>query len=109
MTGCICWYDTDDRRVFLWDNLNSHLSHLVTQVVEGRVGGPTVFTSVPRPPYQPKYGPIKYAICDLVGHLAIETQADWTTMLLEKKTRDAAQQIKGFWNTFDFCGYPINY
>ena len=101
-------YDTDDRRVFLWDNLNSHLSHLVTQVVEGRVGGPTVFTSVPRPADQPKYGPIEYAICDLVGHLAIEAQANWTTVLLERKIRDAAQQIKGFWNTFDFCGYPID-
>ena len=43
-------YDTDDRRVFLWDNLNSHLSHLLTQVVEVRGDGPTVFTSVPRPP-----------------------------------------------------------
>ena len=102
-------YDTDDRRVFLWDNLNSHLSHLVTQVVEARGDGPTIFTSVPRPPYQPKYGPIEYTICDLVGHLAIDAQANWTTALLEVKIREASQQIKGIWNNFDFCGYPFNY
>ena len=83
------------------------MSHLVAQIVKGRQG-PTVFSFVPRPPYQPKYGPIEYAICDLVGHLAIEAQANWTTELLERKIRDAAQQIKGFWNTFDFCGYLID-
>ena len=49
--------DTDDQQVFLWDNLNSYLSHWVAQVVEGRLGGPTVFTSVSQPPYQPRYGP----------------------------------------------------
>ena len=71
----------------MWDNLNSHLSHLVTQVVEVRGDGPKIFTSVPRPPYQPKYGPIEYAICDLVGHLAIDAQANWTMALLEVKIR----------------------
>ena len=101
-------YDTDDSRVFLWDNLNSHLSHLVTQVVEIR-DGPTTFIAIPRPPYQPKYGPIEYAICDLVGALAIDSEASWTTTLLERKIREAAQKINGFWNTFDHCGYPINY
>ena len=65
-------YDTDDMS-FLLDNLKPHISHLLTQVVEVRQGS-AVFTSVPRPPYQPKYGPIVYAFYELVGHLAINVQ-----------------------------------
>ena len=83
-------YDTDDQRVFLWDNLTLHMSHLVAQIVEGRQG-PTVFSFVPWPLYQPKYGPIEYVICDLVGHPAIDAQANWTTTLLERKIREASQ------------------
>lgn len=53
--GYIGWVTILTINGFLWDNSNSHLSYLVTQVVEIR-NGPTNFISIPRPPYQPKYG-----------------------------------------------------
>ena len=62
----------DDHRIFLWDNLNSHLSHYVTQTVEGREG-PRHFSCVARPPYQPKYGPIEYKICDIVQAIKLRS------------------------------------
>ena len=41
-----------------------------------------MFISVPLPLYQPKYGPIEYAICDLVGYLEIDTQENWVMNFL---------------------------
>ena len=62
---------TDDHRIFLWDNLNAHHAPYVTQTVLGRTG-PCQFSIVPRPPYMPKYGPIEYKICDLqAGHIPV--------------------------------------
>lgn len=74
--------DTDDHRVFLWENLRSHHAAYVNQTVTGRTG-PCRFTIVPRPPYQPKYGPIEYKICDLHTRLrSIKNRAgtlpDWS-------------------------------
>ena len=100
-------YDTDQFRVFLWDNLNSHLSHLVTQTVEGR-DGPCQFTIVPRPPYQPKYGPIEYVICDLAGSLTYDADRDWNTNNLEQQIQNKFPLLHGFDNTFDHCGYSID-
>lgn len=58
--------DLDTERVFLWDNLASHHSPVVVNTVENRVG-PCTFSIIPRPPYQPKYGPIEYKICDTIA------------------------------------------
>jgi hypothetical protein len=60
--------NTDNHRVFLWDNLMSHLAPLIAQMVEAR-NGPCRFTIAPRPPYQPKYSPIEYKICDLIADI----------------------------------------
>ena len=57
--------ETDDFQVLLWDNLNLHLSAFLSEMVES-CPGPRRFFSVARPPYQPKYGPIEYKICDLI-------------------------------------------
>jgi hypothetical protein len=102
--------DTDDHRVFLWDNLRSHLSPIVTQTVEGR-HGPCRFSILPRPAYQPKYGPIEYKMCDLVSELRRQAQPNWNTGILEQAVLRIAGQIGmngSVDNTFDHCGYTID-
>ena len=79
---------------------------MITQLVEVR-NGPTNFSIIPRPPYQPKYGPIEYIICDLVGQLAKDADREWTTDSLEQEINNRFPTLRGFWNTFDFCGYTI--
>ena len=49
---------TDDHRIMIWDNLNSHHAVYVNQTVTGCTG-PCQFSIVPHPPYKPKYGPIE--------------------------------------------------
>jgi hypothetical protein len=61
--------DVDDVRYPIWDNLASHHTALVSQTVEGRPS-PNTFIIVPRPPYQPKFGPIEYVICEIAAELA---------------------------------------
>jgi hypothetical protein len=97
----------DRDRVYLWDNLNSHLAPMVAMVLYGHQGNHK-FTSINRPPYQPKYGPIEYKICDLLHELKMESKPDWTTDILEQEILMAADRIGGFDATFDHCGYSID-
>jgi len=96
--------DTDEHRVFLWDNLNSHSSPLVSQTVEAR-NGPHRFSSQPRPPYQPKYGPIEYKILDLLNETMKHIDANSSTQDLEHQILAASSRINSFDATFDHCGY----
>jgi hypothetical protein len=100
-------FPMDGHRVYLWDNLNSHLAPLIAQTLYGHIGD-CQFTSVSRPPYQPKYGPIKYKICDLIHELQVECRPDWDTMRLEVEVFAAAAPIGGFDATFDHCGYTVD-
>ena len=99
--------NADTVRIFLWDNLNSHLAPIVGQTIhEHTVGpGPVIFSSCPRPPYQPKYGPIEYVICQVTSKAAKEVQANWTTQDLEQAIRRAAVDVGPFDSTFEHCGY----
>ena len=99
--------DVDNTRYPIWDNLASHHTALVSQPVEGRPS-PNTFIIVPRPPYQPKFGPIEYVICEIAAELARRAQPNWTTAHL----RQEVVQVFGtlgrdgkFWNTFEHCGY----
>ena len=96
-------FPNDLNRIFMWDNLNSHLTALISQTVEVR-NGPCVFSSINRPPYQPKHGPIEYAICELVTNIADHAEPAWTTRDLETAISDAAGRIGPFNNTFERCG-----
>jgi hypothetical protein len=98
--------DTDSHRVFLWDNLTSHLTPLVAQTIGARNGN-SVFTSIPRPPYQPKYAPIEYKICDCIALATKEIHAESTTQDLEIAILRAAREIGPFDSTFAHCGYPL--
>ena len=100
--------ETDNFRVLLWDNLNSHLSAFVLETVES-CPGLRRFFSVARPSYQPKYGPIEYKICDLTKSVQLESQEEWTLANLEQKIISAAAWIGPFWLSFDHCGYPVDW
>ena len=94
-------------RVFLWDNLNSHLAPLVYHTVEGR-RGPCSFRIVPRPPYQPKYGPSEYGFCELICRLQDRVKADWNVETVRHEIHQVANNLGmngGFDRTFQHCGY----
>jgi hypothetical protein len=97
----------DFDRIYLWDNLNSHLSPMVAMVLYGHQGNHQ-FTSINRPPYQPEYGPIEYKICDLLHELKMASRPNWTTDILEQELQHAAGRIGGFNATFEHCGYSID-
>ena len=101
---------TDDHRVNLWDNLNSHHSPIVAQTVEARNAG-TRFSIVPRVPYQPKIGPIEYKICDLVTAVRDQARKEWDVNDLEQAIHRVAATLGmngGFDRSFDHCGYTVN-
>lgn len=95
---------TDIHRILLWDNLNSHHSTYVNTTVTARQG-PCQFSIVPRPPYQPKYGPIEYKICDLTHEVSMNKHSTWDTARLEREVHRAARRIGPFDSTFYHCGY----
>jgi hypothetical protein len=57
------------------------LTDLVYETVEVRPS-PNQFYIVPRPPYQPKYGPTEYSINDAVQELQRCVTANWTTEIM---------------------------
>ena len=95
---------TDQHRIFLWDNLNSHHANYVNQTITGR-GGNTQFSIVAHPPYMPKYGPIEYKICDVTHECMKQKTPDWDIVRLEREVRDAVGRIGPFDSTFQHCGY----
>ena len=99
---------TDDDRILLWDNLISHHSHYVHQVVTGRPGPPR-FSIVARPQYHPKIAPIEYKICTLLGKVRWEKEEDWDMARLEQELRYQAEQIGKNNNDFDATFYRCGY
>jgi hypothetical protein len=99
----------DGHRVYLWDNLNSHLAPLIVHIMYGHTGE-CRFTSVtPRPLYQPKCWPIEYKICDLtIQELQVESRPDWDNATLEIEVFAAAARIGGFDATFEHCGDTVD-
>ena len=97
-------FDTDVHRIFLWDNLNSHFAPIVNQTMYARDGN-TIFHSIPRPPYQPKFGPIEYKILDCVTAAMAKIDSTSTTVNLERALYEAAAEIGPFDSTFEHCGY----
>ena len=69
-----------------------------------------VFSSVLRPPYQPKYGSIEYKkICDLIGAVSKMARPHWTTADLEHAIRtELFRSLAPFDSTFDHCGYTVD-
>ena len=98
----------ENERYVLWDNLNSHNSPIVQMVLYGRPDRNVRFSSINRPPYQPKYGPIEYKICDVIHELQMDSQAEWDTDRLEQELVIAATRIGPFDDAFEHCGYTVD-
>jgi hypothetical protein len=54
-------------------------------MVTARVG-PCHFYIIPRPPYQPKFGPIKYKIYDITQQIKPKTEPDWDIAEVSSKS-----------------------
>jgi hypothetical protein len=97
----------DAHRYFLWDNLTSHKAPIVYQTIEGRNHGCS-FECVPRPPYQPKYGPIEYVFCELACRLRDMAKDEWSYATLRQEILNITAQLGlngKFDSTFAHCGY----
>jgi hypothetical protein len=102
---------TDHHRVFLWDNLATHLTDLVYDTVELRPS-PNMFQIVRRIPYQPKFGPTEYSINEAVQTLQRDAKSDWTTDTLVANIERVFTSGFG-WNgaatrRFIHCGYEFD-
>ena len=106
-TGCISWDIILIIIAVIFGTLNSHLAPLVTQTIEVK-NGLTQFISILRPPYQPKYSPSEYAICDLVSQLGKLSKREWTTASIQAEIMKIGPDLNSMNDTFDHCGYSIN-
>jgi hypothetical protein len=100
----------DTKRIFLWDNLSAHSAPIVHHTVKVRAG-PVQFRIVRRPPYQPKYGPIEYAFCELICRLQDRIQRNWNHFTLRQEILNVLANLRmngGFDRTFQHCGYSWN-
>jgi hypothetical protein len=89
-------------RTFMWDNLNSHLSAVVTNTVYA--AGHTIMT---RAPYRPCDGPIEYVFNQLQQELTkrlylVKNDADLVREVTNIVMNITAAAID---NTFRHCGY----
>jgi hypothetical protein len=96
--------ETNNHRVFLWDNFSAHHSAYVHETVTNRAG-PRRFSIVPRPQYHPKFGPIEYKICEVTSRIKLKKEADWDMDDLEQQIMNIAMDIGPFETTFLHCGY----
>ena len=94
----------NDERYFLWDNLRLHLAPLVYQTVHGRAGI-RLYHILPRPPYQPKWGPIEYIICQLAERLGARIHSINNLQHLQEAIMTIVPQLTSFDATFVHCGY----
>jgi hypothetical protein len=86
---------TDGHQIIIWDNLATHHSAYVYNMVTNRVG-PSQFSIVPRPPHHPKHGPIEYKICEVMERIWLKKEEDWTMDRLEQQVMIAAHQIENY-------------
>ena len=103
---------SDSHRVILWDNLYVHNTPGLHQIIEGRNYrrplGPTKFHIINRPPYQAKYGPVEYKICNIVEHVQLHALPEWNDRDMEKAVLDAVARISNVDGTFAHCGYTAD-
>ena len=98
---------TDEHRVLLWDNLRAHTTLIIYHTIEGRAG-PTRFSILPRPAYQPKLGPIEYKICDLLLHMQYHTEGQMSLDEMESAINKSTVAIGPFNSTFEHCRYSVD-
>ena len=85
--------DTDTHRVLTWDNFTAHHSHLVAQAY-GIRNGNSHFTAIARPPYQPKFGPIEYIICQVLACASTKINTNLTAFQVNNAAREATLEVR---------------
>jgi transposase len=101
--------ESDDERVFLWDNLSAHLTPVVTNTLEHRPSRHN-FYSIARPAYQPKWAPIEYVFCQISNDLTSKVLAGWDTDTLREELHNLLLHLGDdyvFNRTFAHCGYDL--
>jgi hypothetical protein len=87
---------------FLWDNLRSHHSALVTNAVYSHPGG---HRYIARAPYRPQDGPIEYANNQLLSLMRAQCYNITTDAELQAIMPTLISNITGIPETFVHCGY----
>eukprot|EP00536_Pseudo-nitzschia_multiseries_P018238 jgi/Psemu1/54711/gm1.54711_g len=77
---------------------------IVYETVMGRVG-PALFSILPCLVYQPKYGLVKYVICQLLNHMKVTVTGELDLNQMEQQILDSAATIGPFDAMFAHCGY----
>ena len=91
-------------RVFLWDNLSSHLTPLIYNSVAARNAGHRIN---PRPPYRPWIAPIEFIFCQLACLIRQCCYKIHNTIDLVHEIHNVVPLLNGFNATFAHCGYLI--
>jgi transposase len=101
--------ESDDERVFLWDNLSVHLTALVRNTLE-LCPSNHVFYSVARPAYRPKWAPIEYCFCQIANELTRKVWSGWDGDDLRTELNHLLLNLGSdnvFNKTFAHCGYDL--
>ena len=96
---------SNERRVFLWDNLGSHTSPVVHQTVEADYG----HIIMRRSAYRPADEPIEYVFCQLADRLRDRCHTIRNLLRLVNAINCIIGQLRGFDETFDHVGYKSNH
>lgn len=101
----------DEFRIFIWDNLSVHLTDVVHAMLELR---PTreehQFISINRPPYQPKFAPVEYIICQIANDLSLKEHRNWDLDTLENECHNVCMTVGNDGaadRTFFHIGYTL--
>ena len=100
---------SDSTRTLIWDNLQSHRTAYVTNLIQDQAS-PNNFRLVDRPPYRPKMAPIEYCFCEIAVRLSLRCRSDWTIQTLRHELKDICSMVgRGgkFANIFVHYGYPF--
>lgn len=95
----------NDGRIFLWDNLSSHLTPLIYNLVAARDAGHRIN---PRPPYRPWIAPIEYVFCQLAERVRQNVYQIDNIYDLMHQIHCIVPLLNGFDATFEHCGYNLN-
>ncbi len=88
------------RRTLMWDNLRSHMTAQVSNVVHN-----SIHRMLPRPPYRPQDGPVEYANNQLLTMMREECYKISSCDELEAAMPRLVGQISNMSATFEMCGY----
>ena len=84
--------DFDDSCYLLWDNLKSHKTAYITNMIEDRQSTNHLYL-VNRLSYWPKIAPIEYDLCEITSELGKWVRRDWDLNILRDNIYDICRNI----------------